>query len=445
MALEGFTYSLADMEHANSKKSSLNKTIEQSIQDQRKDAQMAEFRKYLDSFDNTGGATEQDMIAYTCFQQSLQTAGGILMNYMQIQNILNVPEEDRPYELDMMVTRLIPREQQNAFNIFEEIIGQGWSKKFDQFIINNGQNTLLFGVDQLAHEIDKSDLSNSKKELAYKFIEVAKDAFCLNGPSKRLIKIIRDSSGIAKIFNNTSRLDRAIDNIDAIIKKLKIYRLVANYIPIFFTCMSISYDWKYKLESLSNYIVIKDNRISKKSKSKKNLSQHSRMFAPGVLLGVILSEYTKKLSSNDYLSMWYIAMLIKLLEIESFAVQYQKAAGPQLVKSANYFFEAIDVMMDRYCLIFPVPEGIKQIPIELQEMDLRVPTKEEWEIMKLPPEEQEKIFKQQELERQQKYDTPKNEENVIELPPPLEISSSKKNDKNKDDYVTIGKDIQITL
>ena len=205
MAWEGFTYSMSDMEQHKQEMNTLNKTIEQSIQDEVKAAQMAEFRKYLDSFDNRGGATEQDMIAYTCLQQSLQTAGQILMHYMQIQSILDVPEKDRPYELDMMVSQLITKEQQYSLNIFEEIIGKGWSKKFDQFILNNGQNTLLFGIDQLANEIDRSDLSTSKKELAHQFIEVAKDACCLNGPSKRLLKIIRETSRVVKVFNNTSR------------------------------------------------------------------------------------------------------------------------------------------------------------------------------------------------------------------------------------------------
>ena len=441
---DSFSYSFADL-NPSKQSSALSKNPEQEYRDAMKEAQIDAFKKYLDSFDNQGGASEQDTAAYVCLQQSLQTVGQLLMQYLQIQSILNVPKEDRPDDLDQLVSRVIPPVYQNATNIFEDILGEGWSEKFNKYIINNGTSALLFGIDQLATEINNSNLSTSKKELAHQFLDVARDAFCLNGPSKRLLKIMRESKGIVKIFNNENRLMRAIESLDLVLKRLKIYRIVVSHVPIFFTGMTISYNWRYKLATLANHILIKDENQAHKSKQKKdNISQMSRMFVPGVLLGVILAEYAKKINSNDYLSMWYVAMLIKFLEIESFVPQYQQAAGPQLVRSANIFFDIMDTMIDKYCMVLPTPEALNQYPIEVQEMDLRVPTKEEWEILKLPPEEQERIMEQQKQETMEKYESYKEQENIVELPP-ISNSSSKNNDKKDDDYVTIGKDIQITL
>lgn len=452
-----FSYSMENYNEENKQKewNTLNKTPEQLYKEQVKEARIEEFRKFLNQFDNTDqDISQQDMQDYMCYQQSLQTCGNILMQYFQMQSILRVPEKERPDDLDMVLSQLIPKIQQKTPNIFEELIGPGWAKKFDQHLIQNNNNAISIGLQHLIYEIYTSNLPTEKKNLANQFIEVTKEAFFIDRTCKRFANMMNSASpSILKIYHNTSRLDRAIDNIDTYITKLRIYNIKSNYIPIFFTGMSISFNWKYKTEGLCSKIVVKvqQNKKDKKNKSKNDISNETRMFAVGVLLGVIISEYCKKIESNDYLSMWYITMLIKFMEITSFAPSHQKAADPQMSKSIELFFHYLDIVVSKYCVVFPASEQIKSLPLELQEMDLRVPTKEEWEIMKLPPEEQEKIW----MEREQKAralieDNAKRTKSnpiidlstntaLIEPPKPKET-------KNNEDYITLGtNDIQLTL
>ena len=446
--MENFTYSLSGQYKDNL--NTLNKTTEQDYRDHIKEAQMQEFKKYLDMFDNTpNGASAQDINDYTCYQQSVQMAGQILIQYFQIQAILKVPEKDRPYELDMALSNCISKEQQHTPNIFEDLIGPGWSAKFDKCIISNTNSAISIGLRHLEYEIDSSNLPDNKKKLAHEFIAVTKEAFFIDTNSKRFNNMITKTSGVLKIYNNTTRLDRSIATIDEGLKHLRIYNLNANYVPIFFTGLIISFNWRYKVEALASKIFVKEES-QKKKKSKNDISGQQRMFVVGVLFGIILAEYIKNLRSDDYLSFWYAAMLIKFMEMASFVPTHQQASEPQLRKSVSMFLDTIDILISKYCIVYPVVEQLREMPLEVQEIDLQVPTKEEWELLKLPPEEQERILTEREAKARELIE---NDEKKIKDNSIIDLSLdsntqlvTKPISEKQEDYITLGTgDMQLTL
>lgn len=330
------------------------------------------------------------------FNRTMAQTEQVMMSWLQAEAMLKTPKEERPEELDMMFESYMTTTEQNAVNIFEEIIGPGYGKKFDQ-VINAGANDRLSWMDGMVWEstLEDSELSEEKKELLKTLSKTMHEAFCTDGMPERLLKVLENTpeSYIRKIYMNPVRLDRVIDNIEFAIHKLRIYRIKAKYIPIFFTSMALSFKWEYYANSMANKIYIKPDTSEEsterkpKKKQKKDLAkemlQYNKPHTPGIILGILLDKYLQSCKVLSYDDIWFVAMFIKHLSVSCLISSMNKGFDSELQTEAKNLFQFVNKMLEKYCCIEPVSEDLKKMDVEIPDMpEITVPTKEEWNNMK---------------------------------------------------------------
>lgn len=384
--------------------------------------EMREYRKelYPDMTDEDFEFDPNDINnIYQEFEFTVNHTNNTIVSYKHLQALFDTKKEDRPEELDMMANVALPEKFQNSLNAFGEILGPDWGEKLE-YVLRGGPGTILSLMDGYVWEatFEGSKLTEEQKQLVKDLREATAEAFCVNGPSMRLMKVLDNTSleYIYRIYNNPVRLERAINNIDFVIRKLKIYRLMAQYIPVFFTGFCMSYKWKYVHNYLANKIVIKPfsgtPKENKKHRRKdEKLQKTKKIHSVGIILGILLSKYAQTIEAKDYASQWFVVMFLKFLSVNSFVSERTKGFDDTLLTGAKNFFEYVDLVVEKYFIVGEVPEELKKVNTvpEADEIDTTVPTKEQWEDMKKTPEEWEKESHEKMLQIQQEVEQKKLE------------------------------------
>ena len=225
-------------------------------------------------------------------------------------------------------------------NRLEEIIGPTYGQRFDEITKADIMDRFWLMSSAVSFANQDKGLSKEKKQLVADLEDSFIDACCMEGPSKRLFKILEKNHGSLLKMLYPTRLKRTYESINMALNRLDFEDLPdAKYIPTFFCNMAASFSWETypKYNNFIKSVYIRSFGFKHKS------GEYSHLV--GFMLMALLAKYSNDLSPYDYAGMWFVVSFIKNLSVCSLVESETIQEHPELKVYADNLFQLVDHMI----------------------------------------------------------------------------------------------------
>ena len=223
-------------------------------------------------------------------------------------------------------------------NIFGEILPKEYAGRFAKIFNDGIMDRFVDMAATVSYAMQDSALTEKQKQLVRDLEEAFFDACCIEGPSKRLMKLIEKQPNLIKQLQ-PKRIKRTWEDLSLSPHRLGFYTTPSGeYIPLFVTAFAMSFGWKR---------IKFDMYFAKKTGIKHPV---------GLLYASLLAKYARTLSPDNYPSMWFVLMSIKNLSVCSYIPKNIWDENPELKDYSANFFKLIDAMVDTCSGFMPTEE-----------------------------------------------------------------------------------------
>lgn len=241
-----------------------------------------------------------------------------------------VPEQTSSSETkeDTKVNKMLTKELRDKNNVFENVFGKGYGSRFAQVMNANVVDRFWLMDSVVSYANQDTNLTDKQRKLAQDMEEAFRDACCIEGPSKRLMKLIDNKPNLNKMIK-PARIQRTYDTIDLPISRLRFSQVpTGNYIPLFFSSFAVCYGWEH-LDA--------DVAFSKNTGIK---------YPTGNMLAALLAKYANGISPYDYANMWFVLMFVKNLSVCSFTNKETFITNPEILDYGKNLLKLADRMLN---------------------------------------------------------------------------------------------------